>query len=198
MGAREYNDSVSTLGCDLNRADANFGSALSSGRLAMIDTDGFRPNVGIILCNVRGEVLWARRVGQEAWQFPQGGIKAHETPEQAMYRELREELGLEPEHVGIIGSTRGWLRYRLPRRYIRRHGSPVCIGQKQVWFLLRLLGAEDSVQLDVTSEPEFDNWKWVSPRVPPREVIYFKRHVYRRALRELGPLLGNDARQSSG
>ncbi|MCB1744432.1 MAG: RNA pyrophosphohydrolase [Gammaproteobacteria bacterium] len=155
----------------------------------MIDMDGFRPNVGIILCNRDRQVLWARRIGQDAWQFPQGGIKAHETPEEAMYRELREELGLCREDVEMMGATRGWLRYRLPRRYIRRHATPVCIGQKQVWFLLKLIGAEDSVQLDLTGEPEFDHWKWVSPRVPPREVIYFKRHVYRRALKELSPLL---------
>ena len=154
-----------------------------------IDSEGFRENVGIIITNDDGGVLLAGRIGRSGWQFPQGGIKAHETPQEAMLRELREELGLLPDHVEIVGSTRGWLRYRLPRRYIRRHASPVCIGQKQVWFLLHLVGDETSVQLDATNEPEFDHWKWVSPRVPPREVIYFKRHVYRRALKELIPLI---------
>jgi putative (di)nucleoside polyphosphate hydrolase len=151
----------------------------------MIDVDGFRPNVGIIVVNSRAQVLWARRVGQDAWQFPQGGIKAHESPEEAMYRELMEELGLGPDHVELIGSTRGWLRYTLPQRFIRRNSTPLCIGQKQVWFLLRLLGDESAVRLDASNQPEFDYWKWVSYWHPPREVIFFKRQVYRRALREL-------------
>jgi len=107
----------------------------------MIDIDGFRPNVGIIVTNIDGQVLWARRIGQDAWQFPQGGIKAHETPEEALFRELEEELGLLPRNVDIIGCTRGWLRYTLPRRFVRRNTRQVCIGQKQVWFLLRLLEA---------------------------------------------------------
>jgi len=145
--------------------------------------------VGIVLANRSDQVLWARRVGQQAWQFPQGGIKAHETPERALYRELSEELGLTPADVEVMGSTRGWLRYTLPKRYIRRNCSPVCIGQKQIWFLLRLLGAEDAVRLDACKRPEFDRWKWVNYWHPSREVIFFKREVYRRALKELAPLL---------
>ena len=155
----------------------------------MIDKDGFRPNVGIIVHNDAGRVLWARRVGQDAWQFPQGGIKAHESPVDALYRELREELGLSPTHVELIGQTRDWLRYRLPRRFIRRRPGIVCIGQKQRWFLLRLLGDEDDVQVDASVRPEFDHWKWVNYWHPAREVVFFKRGVYRRALKELAPLL---------
>jgi putative (di)nucleoside polyphosphate hydrolase len=165
----------------------------------VIDPDGFRPNVGIIVTNGHGQVLWARRIGQDAWQFPQGGIKAHESPDQALYRELREELGLHERHVEIMGCTRGWLRYTLPRRFIRRQSMPVCIGQKQVWYLLRLVGEEHDVRLDACTEPEFDHWKWVNYWHPAREVIYFKRHVYRRALKELAPLLtpGSESQESS-
>ncbi len=155
----------------------------------MIDIDGFRPNVGIIVSNAQGDVLWARRIGQDAWQFPQGGIKAHESPEEALYRELTEELGLLPEHVDVMGCTRGWLRYTLPKRFMRRSSTPVCIGQKQVWYLLRLVGGDAQVRLDASGTPEFDHWKWVQYWYPAREVIYFKRDVYRRALKELAPLL---------
>ncbi len=104
----------------------------------MIDEDGFRPNVGIILANAQGQVLWARRVGQDAWQFPQGGIAENETPEQALFRELHEEIGLKQEHVRIVSCTQGWLRYRLPKRFLRYRSKPLCIGQKQKWFLLML------------------------------------------------------------
>jgi hypothetical protein len=67
--------------------------------LEMLDREGYRPNVGIILCNARNEVFWGKRIREHSWQFPQGGIKRGETPEQAMYRELHEEVGLLPEHV---------------------------------------------------------------------------------------------------
>ncbi len=162
------------------------------GCLSVIDTDGFRPNVGIILCNDRDRLFWARRVGQNAWQFPQGGIQADETAEQAMYRELEEEVGLQREHVDLLGSTRKWLRYRLPKRFIRRNSHPVCIGQKQRWFLLRVHCNESDFCLDRFDKPEFDNWRWVKYWQPVREVIYFKRRVYERALEELSPLLFPD------
>ncbi len=155
----------------------------------MIDPDGFRPNVGIILTNCNGRLLWARRVGQDAWQFPQGGIRSDETPTEAMYRELSEEVGLCPEHVELLGSTRGWLRYRLPRKFIRRSSRPLCIGQKQVWFMLRLLCDDTEVQLDRTEQPEFDYWRWVDYWAPLDEVVSFKRSVYKKALNELAPLL---------
>lgn len=158
----------------------------------MIDTEGFRSNVGIILCNNQRRLFWGRRIGQDAWQFPQGGIKQDETPEQAMYRELEEEVGLRPDQVEIIGATRKWLRYRLPERFIRKRCEPLCIGQKQIWFLLKANCREEAFCLDKTETPEFEEWRWVKYWQPVREVIYFKRHVYTRALEELAPLLYPD------
>jgi len=154
-----------------------------------IDEDGFRPNVGIILANKSGQVLWARRVGQDAWQFPQGGINHDETPEQALYRELHEEVGLTPNDVDVIGCTDGWLRYRLPKRFLRYRSKPLCIGQKQKWFLLMLTGKESSVSFEYGSPPEFDDWRWVNYWYPLNQVVTFKRDVYRKALKELAPQL---------
>ncbi len=159
----------------------------------MIDADGFRLNVGIVLCNDAGHVFWARRLGMQSWQFPQGGIKPHEDPEAAMYRELYEETGLSAGDVELIGRTRDWLHYRLPARYIRRHSLPLCIGQKQLWFLLRLRADETRICLDRCGRPEFDAWRWVEYWHPLREVVYFKKEVYRRALTELGRLLVSDS-----
>ena len=154
----------------------------------MIDPDGFRPNVGIVLMREDGQVFWARRVRRDGWQFPQGGMNSDETPVEAMYRELREETGLLPEHVELLGATPGWLRYRLPPRAIRHNERQLCIGQKQVWFLLRFTGEETHFQLDQTDSPEFDNWRWVDFWYPVEHVVTFKRGVYARALRHLAPL----------
>lgn len=158
----------------------------------MIDTEGFRLNVGIILANCENRLFWARRVGHhEAWQFPQGGMDPQETPEQTLFRELEEEVGLQARHVEILGCSQRWLRYRLPPRYIRRDCTPLCIGQKQLWFFLRLVASECAVKLDSSQHPEFDRWRWVPYWYPLREVVAFKREVYRQALEEMAPLLFN-------
>jgi putative (di)nucleoside polyphosphate hydrolase len=151
----------------------------------MLDKDGYRPNVGIILLNSRDEVFWGKRVRQHSWQFPQGGIKFGESPEQAMYRELREEIGLKAEHVKIIGRTREWLRYDVPEQWIRRELRGNYRGQKQIWFLLRLVGRDCDVCLRTTTHPEFDAWRWHEYWVPLETVIEFKRDVYQQALLEL-------------
>jgi len=147
--------------------------------------------VGIIICNDDGDVFWARRTGENAWQFPQGGIRRHETPEEALFRELAEEVGLGPQDVEVIGRTNNWLRYRIPRRYLRHHSPnrPRCIGQKQLWYLLKLVGQEQAVCLDTTDKPEFDSWCWINCWETVDLVIPFKRIVYRKALEQLIPLI---------
>jgi putative (di)nucleoside polyphosphate hydrolase len=151
----------------------------------MIDAQGYRPNVGIVICNNEGKLLWAKRIGQKAWQFPQGGIKENETVEQALYRELDEEVGLNADDVRVLHRTEDWLRYRLPKNFIRYHRDPLCIGQKQKWFLLGLETEDSKVALGKSGEPEFDDWRWVNYWYPVSQVIEFKREVYRKALTEL-------------
>lgn len=155
----------------------------------MIDSQGYRANVGIVLSNGGGKLLWARRIGQDAWQFPQGGITPDETPEEAMYRELREEVGLGVEHVKIIGKTSDWIRYRLPKRFIRHNSKPLCIGQKQIWFLLNLVGNEKQVRFDCCDKPEFDRWCWINYWEPVDQVVSFKRRVYSKVLKEFAPMV---------
>jgi putative (di)nucleoside polyphosphate hydrolase len=150
----------------------------------VIDGQGFRLNIGIIVMNTEGKLLWARRIGRaNAWQFSQGGLDAHETLQEAMYRELEEELGLQQDDVELVAKTPFWLRYRLPERFQRHKSKPLCIGQKQRWFLLKLLKGDDSVQLDYSDHPEFDQWEWVDYWYPLEHVISFKRKVYLRMLK---------------
>lgn len=166
----------------------------------MIDDNGYRPNVGIVLCNQEGRVFWGRRCGRDGWQFPQGGIHGDETAEQALFRELREEVGLEPPHVEVVGRTRGWLHYDIPEQFRRSVVSNKCRGrqgvsqsvfrgQKQLWFLLRLVGRDRDVCLDLSGKPEFDAWRWIEYWHALDEIVAFKREVYRQALTELEPLL---------
>lgn len=155
----------------------------------MIDPDGFRPNVGIIIYRDDGRVFWARRAHNDGWQFPQGGMRTDETPVEAMYRELREETGLHPEHVELAASTPGWLRYRLPHKFQRKHSRPLCIGQKQVWFLLKFVADEAMINLKLAEEAEFDRWRWVDFWYPVTNVVQFKRAVYRQALSQFEPLV---------
>ena len=159
----------------------------------LIDPDGFRANVGIVLMH-GPKVFLGRRTGGRGWQFPQGGVRVDETPEEAVYRELAEEIGIERGGVELLGSTAEWLRYRLPPRYIRRNQRPLCVGQRQRWFLLRLAAAEVEFDFGRTAEPEFDRWRWAGWWEPVREVIYFKRPVYASALTELAALAFPDGR----
>jgi|TARA_R110002096_G_scaffold194791_4_gene377166 putative (di)nucleoside polyphosphate hydrolase len=151
----------------------------------MIDEDGYRRNVGIILCNQQNKLFWARRANQTGWQFPQGGMDEGETPEQAMYRELYEEIGLTSKSVEVIGRTGEWVYYDLPKRFIRSNSFPICKGQKQIWFLLRLLDDEQKICFETTEKPEFDRWRWAEYWEPAFDVVYFKRNVYLSALTEM-------------
>jgi putative (di)nucleoside polyphosphate hydrolase len=156
---------------------------------AMIDRDGYRPNVAIVLVNSRNQVFWGKRIKEHAWQFPQGGIKQGETPEQAMYRELNEETGLEAHHVRILGRTRDWLHYNVPNHWVKREWRGTYKGQKQIWFLLRLVGRDCDISLRASGHPEFDAWRWHDYWVPLEAVIDFKREAYRLALEQLAEYL---------
>jgi len=155
----------------------------------MLDREGFRPNVGIILLNQKNQVFWGKRIRTHSWQFPQGGIDRGESPEQAMFRELHEEVGLLPEHVRIVARTRDWLRYEVPDRFIRRDARGHYKGQKQIWYLLQLVEPDWNINLRATSHPEFDAWRWNDFWVPLDVVVEFKRGVYEMALTELSRFL---------
>ncbi len=157
--------------------------------MMVIDRAGYRLNVGIILVNESNRVFWGKRQGHDAWQFPQGGLSTGESVEEAMFRELREEVGLEKQDVEVLGYTKRWLRYRLPKQYLRHGSKPLVIGQKQKWVLLRLIASEQKIRLDLSDSPEFDSWRWIDYHEPPDQVIFFKKQVYNECLSELEYLL---------
>lgn len=155
----------------------------------MIDKKGFRSGVGIVLANKNNRLFLARRIGQTGWQFPQGGVQEDETPEQAMFRELYEEVGLKEQDVEILAVSKDWLKYRLPKNMVRQYSEPLCLGQRQRWFLLRMLSSDKNVRFDYTDKPEFDGFRWVRYWYPLHQVISFKKKVYRQALQEFSSVL---------
>lgn len=155
----------------------------------MIDDQGYRCGVGIILINANRQVFLGKRLGMDAWQFPQGGVREHETLEQAMYRELQEEIGLHPENVAILAQSKNWVSYELPKSLIRKRARPICIGQKQKWFLLQLKNRQAKINLLATDDPEFDSWAWVSYWYPLRQIVPFKQATYEEILQEFAPLV---------
>ena len=157
----------------------------------MIDKDGYRKNIGIILCNSKNKLLICKRLKEDSWQFPQGGIDKNESPENAMFRELFEEIGLQKNDIVVLGRTKKWLKYDLPKKYQRKTNNQLCVGQKQIWFLLRLISSDQSINLRTSKKPEFDSWEWVSEKKPLEIVISFKKNVYVKALNELLPIIKN-------
>jgi len=156
----------------------------------MIDKSGYRHNVGIVLVNHQNQVFWGRRIGRMGgWQFPQGGIHENETAVQAMFREMFEEMGLKEKDVEIIAVSKQWLTYHLPKKYLRPHIKPLCIGQKQKWFLLRLISNESQICLTAGPKPEFARWRWVEFWHPLEEIIDFKLDVYKALLEEFAEVL---------
>ena len=157
----------------------------------MIDKDGYRKNIGIILCNSKNELLICKRLKEDSWQFPQGGFEKNESSENAMFRELFEEIGLQKKDIIILGKTKKWLKYNLPKKYQRKTNNQLCVGQKQIWFLLRLISSDQCINLRTSKKPEFDGWEWVSEKTPLEIVISFKKNVYIKALNELLPIIKN-------
>jgi putative (di)nucleoside polyphosphate hydrolase len=150
---------------------------------------GYRPCVGIMLLNGRGEVFVARRsdVAGAAWQMPQGGIDEGEDPRTAALRELKEEIGTDKAE--ILAESKGWLRYDLPAELLKaaRHGP--WRGQRQKWFVMRFTGEDSDIALDTGHEhPEFNVWKWVDVQQLPDLIVSFKRQVYLDLLAEFSDL----------
>ena len=149
----------------------------------MIDKNGFRLNVGIILTNYNQRVFFGKRINKNVWQFPQGGLKNNESHVNGMFRELKEEIGLNKDDVVIMGKTTKWLSYEIPKSYIK--GASNYKGQKQIWFLLKFIKEDIAIDLNTTTKPEFDQWTWIKYEDAIKKTIKFKSFVYKKAYSEL-------------
>lgn len=164
--------------------------------MSLRETLAYRPNVGIALFNQKGELFMARRkdLPGEIWQFPQGGIDEGETPEEAVWREMQEEIGTQK--ADIIAAREEWFLYDLPDHLIGKALGGEFRGQKQKWFLFRFTGMDADIKLDSFEAVEFDAWQWVSPQdiLSGTYNLGFKKDVYARLLPSLMDLFHTASR----
>ena len=150
-----------------------------------IKEKGYRLNVGIIVANSDGKLLYCKRKNSDNWQFPQGGIDRNEDPFLAALRELYEEVGIQKDKVKLIKESENWYKYDLPSKYKKNNFLWNDFkGQKQKWFLFKLT---EEVLIDLNNEnnPEFDEFDWVDYWKPLDEIVEFKREIYKKVLSEL-------------
>ena len=138
----------------------------------------FRAGVGAFVFDREGRILLLRRKGvlDGRWQMPQGGIRADETPREAVLRELEEETGLAPANVEIVAATDEWWAYELPPEF---RNAKVGWGQVQRWFALRLLAAPSVVRPD---EVEFTDAEWVPAEEILERAAPFRVDLYRKVI----------------
>lgn len=147
----------------------------------------YRPCVGVVLINAAREVFAGQRADMTtpAWQMPQGGIDAGETPQEAALRELREETGLRAQDVILRGQTRDWLTYDLPPEVIPNRWGGRFRGQKQHWVLAELIAPDSAI--DLTHEDiEFSAWRWMTAPDLLAAIVPFKRDSYAQVFAEFG------------
>jgi len=148
----------------------------------MQNKKSYRPNVAAIILSSKYpdkcEFFVAHRSDiKNAWQFPQGGIDDGETPHDALYRELLEEIGCND--IEVLGEFPEWITYDFPKT--ARGKQYPFDGQTQKYFLVRLK-EESKIDLYAFDIPEFKEYEFVVYEELFKKVTYFKRRVYRRVI----------------
>ncbi|MEI6099227.1 MAG: RNA pyrophosphohydrolase [Alphaproteobacteria bacterium] len=143
----------------------------------------YRPCVGVTMVNPQGLIWAGRRLDStaEAWQMPQGGIDAGETPRAAALRELHEETGIAAGSVTLLAKTHHWLTYDLPPELLGKVWGGKYRGQRQKWFLFRFDGDDSQVNI-ARAHPEFAEWRWITAAEMLAAIVPFKRRVYEQVI----------------
>lgn len=150
-----------------------------------LESRPYRPCVGVVLVNGEGQIFAGQRADMTtpAWQMPQGGVDAGESPRDAALRELLEETGVGEDHVTVLGETANWLPYDFPPEVADRRWGGRFRGQKQKWVLMRLDAPDDVIDLAYKDE-EFSHWRWMAARDLMAVIVEFKRPIYEQVLTE--------------
>ena len=144
----------------------------------------YRKCVGMLIFNNKKEILVAKRLDHPSgfWQMPQGGIDENENPEEAVWREMMEEIGTNK--VKLIKSSSQWINYDIPKETLATlPWGEKYVGQTQKWFIFRFLGNDSDINVE-TDNPEFSEWKWANLNTIIDNIVPFKRKVYSLVLNE--------------
>lgn len=146
----------------------------------------YRKNVGMVILNQNDEIFAARRINTPKYlQMPQGGIDEYEKPEEAVYREMEEEIGTK--NVELLQICEQWIQYEVPSTYRPEHWQGKYIGQNQKWFMFRFLGADNEINIHL-EHAEFSSWLWATPQFLYENVIEFRKECYKKILTQFNLL----------
>tara|TARA_B100001057_G_scaffold88906_1_gene85097 strand:- start:1140 stop:1613 length:474 start_codon:yes stop_codon:yes gene_type:complete len=149
------------------------------------DPNDFRPNVGMMILSESNKIFVGKRIDHpsEFWQMPQGGIDNDENPSIASLREMEEEVGLKKNKVELITQSSDWYYYYLPKDLAETMWKGKFKGQRQMWFLYKLIGSDQDINIH-TKHPEFSDWKWVNKDFLVPNIVPFKKKTYTKVLEE--------------
>ena len=151
-------------------------------------SDQYRRCVGMMILNTNNEILVGRRLDHPSgyWQMPQGGIDEDENPEEAVWREMIEEIGTN--NAELFKTSNQWVKYDIPQETLGKlPWGKTYIGQMQKWFIFKFSGQENDINVE-TENPEFSEWKWIKASKLIENAVPFKRIVYKTILDEFSDI----------
>ena len=151
-------------------------------------SDKYRRCVGMMILNSNNEILVGRRLDHPSgyWQMPQGGIDENENPEEAVWREMMEEIGTNNAELFKISNQ--WVKYEIPQETLDKlPWGEIYVGQMQKWFVFKFSGESNDINVE-TENPEFSEWKWMNISNLVNNAVPFKRIVYKAILDEFSDI----------
>ena len=141
-----------------------------------------------MILNNNNDILVGRRLDHPSgyWQMPQGGIDDNENPEEAVWREMMEEIGTNK--AKLYKTSNQWIKYEIPKETLDHlPWGKIYIGQTQKWFMFKFLGKDKDINVE-TQNPEFSEWKWMNYNDLVKNAVPFKKNIYQKILNEFKEL----------